>query len=202
MSPWRVSSSRSIRRRPMKPVAPVTKYDIGRRAYYAPAPAPPRPSPPAKRAAPAAPSSKTSGPAAASRASPSASGIPSPSLAAGQPQARRERLDGLQVGAGAEGDATGPGEHERARLVFGLEAQVGLVQRLRGRSVDGVAPVLAVDRDHRGAPAALVAHRAGFAHALRSATSPLASERRRRSTCARPCALPCACRTAAAACSS
>src|SRR2546422_486641 len=32
----------------MKPVAPVTKYDIGRRAYYAPAPAPPRPSPAAE----------------------------------------------------------------------------------------------------------------------------------------------------------
>ncbi len=66
--------------------------------------------------------------------------------ALGRGEAPAEGLDRLQVGAGAEGDAARAGEHQHARLLVGLEAQVGLVQRDRGGAVDGVAPLLAVDR--------------------------------------------------------
>ncbi len=36
---------------------------------------------------------------------------------------RRDRVGRLEVGAGAEGDAAGAGEHEHARLLVGLEAR-------------------------------------------------------------------------------
>ena len=50
-----------------------------------------------------------------------------------------------------------PVSDQHARVVVGLEAQIRLVQRRRRRAVDGVAPVLAVDRDQRGRAASLVA---------------------------------------------
>ena len=77
--------------------------------------------------------------------------------ALGQVQPRAERLDRLQVGAGAEGHAAGAGEDQHARVVVGLEALEGLAERLGGRPVDRVAALLAVDRDDRGRARALVA---------------------------------------------
>ena len=73
-----------------------------------------------------------------------------------------EGLDRLEVGAGAERDVAGAGEHEHARLVVGLEAAVAVAQRLGGRAVDRVAALRAVDREQDGGGAdALVADRLG-----------------------------------------
>ncbi len=133
-------------------------------------------------------------------------------------EALAEGLERLQVGAGAERDAARAGEHQHARLLVGLEAQVGLVQRRGGGAVDGVAPLLAVDRQQRGGAAALVAdggspprggahsHRwralvqsvAALAHGAATratslaATSRRASGRRRRASAARRRARLCA----------
>ena len=68
---------------------------------------------------------------------------------------------------------------QHARLVVGLEAQVGLVQRRRGRAVDGVAAVLAVDRDQRGGAAALVADRLRRRGRARAAVARLSQLARR-----------------------
>ena len=85
-------------------------------------------------------------------------------LRAHQPLA--QGVGGLQVGARAEGHAAGAREHHHARILVGLEAQVGLVQGRRGGAVDGVAPVLAVDRDERRGARALVADGAGLRRSL------------------------------------
>ena len=64
-------------------------------------------------------------------------------------EARGERGDRLQVGAGAEAHAAGAGDDQHARVVVGLEGAVGLQQPLGRRPVDGVAPRRAVDRQQR-----------------------------------------------------
>src|SRR5439155_8076558 len=63
----------------------------------------------------------------------------------------------LQVGPGAEADAAGAGHDENACPLVGLEGAKALQQPLGRRSVDRVAPVLAVDRQDGGGPDALVA---------------------------------------------
>src|SRR5205823_3076447 len=55
-----------------------------------------------------------------------------PERALGRAEARRERLDGLQVGAGAKGNAAGPGEDQGARVVVRLEALEALGEQLGG----------------------------------------------------------------------
>ncbi len=82
----------------------------------------------------------------------------------GRHQPSGERLGGLEVRAGAEGDAAGAGEHEHARPFVGLEGQEPLVQRDRGGPVHGIAPRRAVDREQRGGADALVANLVGVAH--------------------------------------
>ena len=68
-----------------------------------------------------------------------------------------ERRDRLEIGARAEGDVSGAGQDHHARVVVGLERSQRLAERLRGRPVDGVAALRAVDRHHGGAAGALVA---------------------------------------------
>ena len=117
---------------------------------------------------------------------------PERSLAALQPVA--ERLERLEVGARAEGVLALAGDDERARVVFGLEAREGLVQRRRGRPVDRVSPLRAGDREKRRGVTALVADR-GESLTSRRACARLRAPR------ARPCVLPCAARAGLGACS-
>ncbi len=63
----------------------------------------------------------------------------------------------LEVGAGAEGLAAGAGEDEHARTLVGLEFLQPLPERLRRGSVDRVAPLGPVDRQHRRRADPLVA---------------------------------------------
>jgi hypothetical protein len=70
---------------------------------------------------------------------------------------RAERVEGLQVGARAEGDIARPGEDEHARLVVGDEALIPGGQRIGGWPVDGVAALGPVDGEHGGGAGALVA---------------------------------------------
>ena len=102
-----------------------------------------------------------------------------------QHQPRDERLDGLEVGAGAEGLLAAAGEHEDARLVVGLEALDGTGEQLGGGPVDGVTALGTVDGEHRGGAAVLVAD--GRALGAQRATSPRAGGRRP------PCGAACAC---------
>ena len=128
-----------------------------------------------------------------------------PSGPSGVVEPSAERLDRLQVGAGAEGDAAGAGEHEHARVVVGLEARVA---PRAARSA--VGPSTALRRSGRsivttrGGAAALVAD---------SSVSPdvrAVAPTSRRASAASPsarllrglAALPCACPAAAGACSS
>ena len=76
---------------------------------------------------------------------------------------RPEALDRLEVGAGAEGQLAGAGDHQHARLVVVDEVPVGLGQQAGGGPVDRVAALLAVDRDDRRRAAALVGDRVGHA---------------------------------------
>ena len=85
-----------------------------------------------------------------------------PSGPSGSSRRAGERLDRLEVGAGAERDAARAGEDEHARVVVGLEApRTPVEQPLGGRAVDGVAPVRAVDGEHGGGADALVADLVG-----------------------------------------
>ena len=68
-----------------------------------------------------------------------------------------ERLERLQVGAGAERLVARAGEDEHVGVVVGREALEGVEQRLRGRAVDRVVALGPVDRDERRGAAALVA---------------------------------------------
>ena len=55
-------------------------------------------------------------------------------------------------------DPTGAGQHEHARIVVGLEGPIALRQLLGRGTVDGVAPLGAVDRQHRRRADPLVAN--------------------------------------------
>ena len=74
-------------------------------------------------------------------------------------QTALHRTGRLQVRSGAEGELTGTGHDEHASVLVRLEAQVCLVQRGRGRAVDGVAALGPVDRDQRRRADALVPDR-------------------------------------------
>jgi hypothetical protein len=50
----------------------------------------------------------------------------------------------------------GAREHEHARVVVSLEALEGVTELIRGRSVDGIPPLAAVDRYESGGSAPLV----------------------------------------------
>ena len=67
-----------------------------------------------------------------------------------------ERLDRLQVGAGAERLVARAREDEDRGVIVGLEAVEGVEQGLRRVAVDGVVPLRPVDRDERRRLAALV----------------------------------------------
>jgi hypothetical protein len=63
----------------------------------------------------------------------------------------------LEVGAGAEGLPPGSGEDENASALVGLEVAQSLTEELGGRRVDRVAPLGAIDGQHRGGADPLVA---------------------------------------------
>src|SRR4051794_13406359 len=70
-------------------------------------------------------------------------------------QAGAERIDRLEVGTRAEGHAPGAGDDQHARAVVGLELLERVLQRVGRRSVDGVAPLLAIDGEDSGGADAL-----------------------------------------------
>jgi hypothetical protein len=74
------------------------------------------------------------------------------------PVAPRRVAHGLQVGAGAE-MATTAVQHRHAQVVIGLEGLEGRAQRVRGRPVDGVSAMRAVQRD--GEHGTVACHRHG-----------------------------------------
>src|SRR5207244_6042078 len=63
--------------------------------------------------------------------------------------------------------------------LVGLEAPVGVVQRRRGGPVDGIAAVLAVDRDQRSAAAPLIADSGRLAHQRGSVATGLSTRAHR-----------------------
>src|SRR5436190_9268122 len=70
-------------------------------------------------------------------------------------QARAERVDRLEVGAGTERHTTRAGDDQHACAVVGLELLERVLQRVGRRPVDGVAPLLAIDGEDSGGADAL-----------------------------------------------
>jgi hypothetical protein len=81
-------------------------------------------------------------------------------------QPRPEGLDRLEVGAGAEGQLAGAGQHQHAGVRVVDEALVGGGQQVGGRAVDRVAALLAIDREDGGRATALVGDRIGHGRLL------------------------------------
>ena len=75
-------------------------------------------------------------------------GPKSPSRSTGRTSPSCERLE---VGAGAEGAAR-PGQDRDVEILVRVEPPEGVVERPRGREIDGVAPLGPLDR-HHGHPA-------------------------------------------------
>ena len=82
-------------------------------------------------------------------------------------EARAEALDRLEVGAGAEGKLARAGDTSTRASSSATKRAVALGQQLGGRTVDRVAALLAVDREHRRGAAALVGD-AAIGHGGRS----------------------------------
>ena len=70
-------------------------------------------------------------------------------------------VERLEVGAGAEGLAAGAGEDEDARAGVRLEVVESAPKELGGRAIDGVAPLGAIDRQHRRGADPLVVNALG-----------------------------------------
>jgi len=73
----------------------------------------------------------------------------------------------LEVGARAE-IAAGAGEHRDGSAVVGVERKKRVIQFSRGRAVDGVAAMRAVDRNDGNGTIAFDKHGVGFGHVGRS----------------------------------
>ena len=97
-----------------------------------------------------------------------------------------ERLERLEVGAGAECLVARAGDDQRAGAVVVREGAEPVVERLRGGAVDGVAPLRPVDGEDGGGAGALVPDRV--------ATSRHARRRGRCAPWPPSCGGPCACR--------
>src|SRR5581483_245100 len=92
-------------------------------------------------------------------------------------QPRPERVERLEVGAGAERDAAGAGQHQDPSLVVGHEPRVALGERVGRRPVHRVAPLGPVDREDGRGAAALVGD--GHRRSVKK-TPPAGSSRGRR----------------------
>jgi hypothetical protein len=73
----------------------------------------------------------------------------------------------LEIGAGTK-IAAGAGEHGDGGFLIGVEGEEGVVQFARGRAVDGVAAMRAVDGDDGDGAVAFDEHGIGIGHGGRS----------------------------------